>query len=277
MYQNVIKLFLLSVLLNLMGCGEKETTSSSDNFTPGVVYDATGQLRLEIPNLLGWGKMPEIKITIGDTIELLVTLENQKGESIPNEHLLIVSDKGNFLSENLLITDHNGQAISFLVATLPGKDQITVNTKEDLSATLPITIIDPETQENEKASSVVLEELPGVISWKVLAKVTLKNEVPFFDKEIEALNGQKVKVQGFMMPLEQTEKHKHFLLSVNPPSCSFCYPAEAEGLIEIYTTKSIEFSYDPILISGTLQVLKNDEMGLYYRMQDALKVTIADE
>jgi len=50
-------------------------------------------------------------------------------------------------------------------------------------------------------ANVVLEELPGVVSWQTLAKVTLKNNVPYFDKEVEALNGQEVKVQGFMMPL----------------------------------------------------------------------------
>jgi hypothetical protein len=280
MFFNFLKYLLLTLLLSLVACSDKEPTTVSDEVMPNkVVRESTGgqsqpentggQLRLEIPSLLGWGKVSDIQITMGESLELLATLEDQNGLPITNEALFVSSAKGNFFKENVLLTDHNGQARCLLVATVPGKDQITVDNNGSFSTTLSITVLDPDGKWNEDSNS--LKELPGVVSWKTLAKVTLKNEKPNFDKEIEALNGQTVKIQGFMLPLEQTEKHKHFMLSVNPPSCFFCLPAGSEGLVEVYTKQVFEFSYDPIIVSGTLLVLKNDEMGLYYRMQNALQ------
>jgi hypothetical protein len=268
-----MKYSLLILLLSLMACSDQvPTTSSNEPVSIDTALDANGQLRLEIPSLLGWGEVSEVKMTKGDSIELVATLTNNNGSSIPNEPLLVTSQKGNFLTENALLTDHNGQATTLLLATILGKDQITVDHNENLSATLPITVLDPNSLGNEEDSSNFLKELPGVVSWQTLAKVTLKHDKPYFDKKIEELNGQKVKVQGFMLPLEQTETQKHFLLSVNPPTCFFCLPAGAEGLVEVYTNQAIEFSYDPVIVSGILKILTNDDMGLYYRMTNAQQV-----
>ena len=40
------------------------------------------------------------------------------------------------------------------------------------------------------------------------------------DKALKTLSGTKVKVQGFMFPLDQSDEQAHFLLSVYPPSCA---------------------------------------------------------
>lgn len=122
-----------------------------------------------------------------------------------------------------------------------------------------------------------LADVPGVVSWTALAKVkqiTAKDRiVPQFTPEISALNDRDVKLQGFMMPLEPGEKHKHFLLSVNPPSCPFCLPAGPEGIVEVKCKTPVKFSYDPILLSGKMAVLKDDPMGLFYRLTEALLVS----
>ena len=73
-----------------------------------------------------------------------------------------------------------------------------------------------------------LEERDGIVSWRVLSAVTTKpvnnRVVPTFPPAVQALNQQKVKVQGFMMPLEPGEKQRHFLLSAVPTTCGFCLP-----------------------------------------------------
>jgi len=118
-----------------------------------------------------------------------------------------------------------------------------------------------------------MQEIPGVVSWKTLAKVQLaadaKAVAPKFDPEITKLNGQSVKVQGFMMPIEAGETHRRFILSALPPSCSFCLPGGAESIIEVIASEAFRPTIDPIVLSGKLQVLKSDSMGIFYRLTDA--------
>lgn len=122
-----------------------------------------------------------------------------------------------------------------------------------------------------------LPEIKGVVSWDTLAKVKqIKSKdriLPEFSKEITALNDKEVKVQGFMMPLEPGEKQKHFLISLTPQSCSFCLPAGPEGVIEVKTKTPVKYTFDPVILSGKMSVMKDDPMGLYYRLTDATQIS----
>jgi hypothetical protein len=255
---NLLKLFLLALIINLTACSDNVPTTVSLYAASNASQKVSSQkkrLRLEVPSLMGWGNLSTIKMTLGDTIELEATLETPTGESIPNQLLYIASQQGNFFTENKLLTDNHGQATSLLVATSLGKDTVIVTTQGELTATLSILVNESY---NESTEIPPLEDLPGVVSWNTLAKVTLENNKPVFAPEIGNLNGKHVKVQGFMMPLENTETQKHFILSMTPPSCFFCLPAGSESIIEIYANQGIEFSFAPIIVTGTLNVLKND-------------------
>ena len=76
-------------------------------------------------------------------------------------------------------------------------------------------------------------------------------------------------MQGFMMPLEPGEKQKHFLISLVPQSCSFCLPAGPEGVVEVKSKTPVKYTLEPIIMSGKMEVMKDDPMGLYYRMNNA--------
>ncbi|MBC7499930.1 MAG: DUF3299 domain-containing protein [Herminiimonas sp.] len=118
-----------------------------------------------------------------------------------------------------------------------------------------------------------LPEIKGVVSWNTLAKVkqikTKDRILPEFSKDITSLNDKEVKLQGFMMPLEPGEKQQHFLISVNSQSCSYCLPAGPEGVVEVKSKTPIKYTFEPIMLSGKMTVLKDDPMGLYYRLSDA--------
>ncbi len=122
-----------------------------------------------------------------------------------------------------------------------------------------------------------LPELKGVVSWKVLGDVKPVREkdrfVPQFSGAVTALDKKDVKLQGFMMPLDMGEKQKRFILSALPPSCSFCLPGGPEQLVEVVAKAPVKYGFDPIILSGRLTVLKDDPMGLYYRLTDAVAVS----
>ncbi|MBV8657622.1 MAG: DUF3299 domain-containing protein [Burkholderiales bacterium] len=113
----------------------------------------------------------------------------------------------------------------------------------------------------------------GFLSWKTLMQVQAIQKgdlfVPKFDTALMKLDKKTVKLQGFMLPLGMGETQDHFILTATPPTCAFCLPGGPDQVVEVKTTKPVKFSYDPVALSGKLELLKDDPMGLYYRMTAA--------
>ena len=119
-----------------------------------------------------------------------------------------------------------------------------------------------------------LPDRKDVVSWKLLSQVELvkmkDRYVPQFSADVAALNRKEVKVQGFMMPLEMGDKQTHFILSAMPQSCAFCLPGGPEQLVEIKSKTPVKYTFDPVVLSGRLAVLKDDPSGVFYRLTDAV-------
>ena len=119
-----------------------------------------------------------------------------------------------------------------------------------------------------------LPERKDVVSWKLLQKVELVKQkdryVPQFANDVAALDQKEVKVQGFMMPLQVGDKQSHFVLSAMPQSCAFCLPAGPEGMVEVKTKTPVKYTFDAVVVSGKLSVLKDDPTGVFYRITDAV-------
>jgi hypothetical protein len=122
-----------------------------------------------------------------------------------------------------------------------------------------------------------LPEIKGVVSWRTLAQVQpvkVKDRVvPQFADSVLRLNATEVKLQGFMMPLEMGDKQKHFVLSAMPQTCAFCLPGGPEALVEVRAATPVKYTFEPVILSGKLAVLKDDPYGLYYRLTDAVPAT----
>jgi uncharacterized protein len=126
----------------------------------------------------------------------------------------------------------------------------------------------------------------GAISWDVLGRMDVTTEVlgPLqtafhveYTDEVRALDGQEVKVMGFLYPLEGGLTHEHFLLSAWPPSCPFCLPAGPSQMVEVFCAEPVEFSEGAIMMTGTFSALEDDPSGLYYRMDHARLVERFDD
>ena len=121
-----------------------------------------------------------------------------------------------------------------------------------------------------------LPERKDVLSWKVLAQVDLVKEkdryVPKFQAGVAALDQKEVKLQGFMMPLQVGDKQTHFVLSAMPVTCSFCMPGGPESLVEVKSKNAVKYTFEPVVMSGKLSVLKDDPRGVFYVLSDAVPV-----
>ena len=124
--------------------------------------------------------------------------------------------------------------------------------------------------------SAVAEDKSVLVSWETLSKVSVTRQkdryVPEFSKEIAALDKRQVKLKGFMLPLEQGLGQKRFLLSAQPPECAFCMPGTAEQFAEILAKTPVKYVTDPIIVSGTFVLVRDDSGGLLYRLSEAVMI-----
>jgi hypothetical protein len=97
---------------------------------------------------------------------------------------------------------------------------------------------------------------------------------PAFTPDMKALDGRQVTVKGFMFPLDETEGQKLFLFGPFPVNCPFQYHVGPSLVLEVHADKApVKFSYDAIVVTGTLQLVEKDEMNsTFYRLLDAHQV-----
>jgi hypothetical protein len=115
-----------------------------------------------------------------------------------------------------------------------------------------------------------LPSVPGTVPWDLLGQVRtvrVKDRfLPEFPPSVRQLDKQDVRIVGFMMPLQAGERQSHFLLTVTSQTCAFCVPAGPEGIVEVRTKTPVRVTFDPVLIAGRLEVLRDDPLGVYYRI-----------
>ena len=119
-----------------------------------------------------------------------------------------------------------------------------------------------------------LPERKDVVSWKLLSQVELVKQkdryVPQFAKDVAALDQKEVKMQGFMMPLQVGDKQSHFVLTAMPQSCAFCLPGGPESMVEVKTKTPVKYTFEPVVLTGKMTILKDDPTGVFYRLTDAI-------
>jgi uncharacterized protein len=120
-----------------------------------------------------------------------------------------------------------------------------------------------------------LPERKDVVSWRTLAQVELVRAkdryIAQFSDNVTVLDRKEVKLQGFMMPLQTGDRQTHFVLSATPQSCSFCLPGGPESLVEVKARKPVKYTFEPLVMSGKLEVLKDDPSGVFYRLIEAVQ------
>ena len=119
-----------------------------------------------------------------------------------------------------------------------------------------------------------LPDRNDVVSWKTLSQVELVKQkdryVPQFAPAVAALDKKEVKVQGFMMPLSVGDKQSHFVLTAMPQTCAFCMPGGPESMVEVKSKTPVKYTFEPVVLTGKLAILKDDPTGVFYRLTDAV-------
>jgi len=118
------------------------------------------------------------------------------------------------------------------------------------------------------------EELPQSHDrmWQILGKTRIgfdeKKEIYTADipEAVKALAGKQVTVSGFILPLEPTEKFKHFILSKYTPTCAFCMPGEPNEIVDVWLEKPIAWEEGMVKVTGTFELADDRDMGMFFKI-----------
>jgi hypothetical protein len=82
-------------------------------------------------------------------------------------------------------------------------------------------------------------------------------------EDVKKLNGAKIRVRGFMIPLDQADNISHFSLVPSLFACCFGQPPQIQHQIVVHTPKGKAVGYypDEIVCEGTLRVEEKKDDG----------------
>lgn len=117
-------------------------------------------------------------------------------------------------------------------------------------------------------------------TWKTLGKITFtkkydellgfKVDYPVFSPDVKKLDGKKITLKGYIIPVEGYRSHKEFVFSAYPYNmCFFCGGAGPETVMEVKTIHPVKYTTEPIILKGTLRLNDSDINRLMYWLEDA--------
>src|SRR5262245_34882771 len=106
------------------------------------------------------------------------------------------------------------------------------------------------------AQSVVAQEN----FWNTLAEVGFEKnkdangyeiEKPLFSKHLKSYHGKKIRLRGYIIPLNEVNNAGTSMFSALPFNvCYFCGAAGPETVVELQVNQSIKFTSKPMTIEG---------------------------
>jgi hypothetical protein len=118
----------------------------------------------------------------------------------------------------------------------------------------------------------------GGVAWDLFAA---SSEVPEYDHNqhissisvlfsefLKPYDGQIIKMNGYIFPLESTPEQSKFLFGPFPVTCFYHFHTPPVLVIEAHAKDPQKFSYDLLTIQGRLELVKNASREPYYRLHN---------
>lgn len=122
----------------------------------------------------------------------------------------------------------------------------------------------------------------GGVAWSVLESTkevqrTVDGIIyskPDFSRAVKALEGKRIKVNGYLMPLQNSAMQSHFVLLGYPPDCPFHLNPAPTQFIEVRVDKAVPVYNEGQVrtIEGTLVLGGDDESGIFYQIVNGQEV-----
>ncbi|MEI9917883.1 MAG: DUF3299 domain-containing protein [Bacteroidota bacterium] len=120
--------------------------------------------------------------------------------------------------------------------------------------------------------------------WNVLAEVGFQTrkdangtiiETPVFSKNLKKYDGKKIKLKGFIIPVNEVGDQNKFMLSSLPFNiCYFCGAAGPETVIEVESDDGMRYNTKAIWVEGFLYLNDTDPDHHMYVLKAAQLVSL---
>jgi hypothetical protein len=214
-----------------------------------------------------------INARVREMVPINIALYDGDGAPLTERDIHASSAQHNPLTLSAPRSDVDGEADLQIYAAHAGRDRIVISAGGQTRVVLLQVLPAPES--GALAALGIREE--DLTPWDVLmdgkSGAPAAGSSPAFSPSLTKLAGQRIKVAGFMLPLETAAKQAHFLLSASPPSCFFHAVPGSTTVIEVRATQAVASTADPMVVDGVLELVTNDPTGILYRLDDAQAIT----
>lgn len=115
--------------------------------------------------------------------------------------------------------------------------------------------------------------------WNLLSTTELKKgydsflneevDLPKFSDALKEKVGEKITLEGYIIPLQQSSAQDYFVLSRFPyQSCFFCGAAGPETVAEVYSDREFNYTDERVRVTGTLYLNEDDPLRLFFILKD---------
>ncbi|MEJ1968243.1 MAG: DUF3299 domain-containing protein [Rhizomicrobium sp.] len=84
--------------------------------------------------------------------------------------------------------------------------------------------------------------------------------------QIRALANRQVTASGWVLPLDGSDRTRHFLLTRRTPVCMFCPPGEPNEVAEVVSPTAIPWTDRLVTVSGQFSLVNNGEKGIFFKI-----------
>ena len=108
----------------------------------------------------------------------------------------------------------------------------------------------------EQIKSGKIQGLDKILPFDELTSWSYEDGLKGMPKRIKELSGKRVLMTGFMLPIEEVQNIKEFLLVQSLWSCCYGQPPDIHGIVRVVMPKgrTTDYFFDPLKIVGTFKV-----------------------
>lgn len=141
----------------------------------------------------------------------------------------------------------------------PAKDQPTPKGTDpaDIAAMQSAEkMLEAEKRLQEQIKAGKITGLDKVLPFDELTSWPYEDGLKGMPKRVKELSGKKVLMTGFMLPIDEVQNIKEFLLVESLWSCCYGQPPDIHGIVRVVMPKgkTTDYFFDPLKIIGTFKV-----------------------
>lgn len=124
-------------------------------------------------------------------------------------------------------------------------------------------MLDAERRLREMIKQGKIKNIDQILTFEEISAWPYEDGLRGMPEKLKDLTGRKVMMTGFMLPIDEVENIKQFLLVQSLWSCCYGQPPDINGIVRVVMQggKRLDYQYEPLKVVGTFRVGPTMEEG----------------